>query len=120
MSRRVVITGCGVVSPLGNSKEALWDALYAGKSGVGELQQFSTATLPMKYGGEVRDFSGKIDDFGPLPPAQKKTIRKGLKVMCREIQMGVAAAQLSLVDAGLTGCSCDRTGSVSSSGRTTS
>ncbi|MDG2381219.1 MAG: beta-ketoacyl-[acyl-carrier-protein] synthase family protein [Pirellulaceae bacterium] len=112
MSRRVVITGCGVVSPLGNTKETLWQALCAGESGVRPLTQFSTATLPMGYGGEVRDFAGKIDDFGPLAPAQKKTIRKGLKVMCREIKMGVAAAQLALTDAGLGADSCDpeRTG----------
>ncbi len=114
MSRRVVITGCGVVSPLGNTKETLWQALCAGESGVRPLTQFSTATLPMSYGGEVREFAGKIDDFGPLAPAQKKTIRKGLKVMCREIKMGVAAAQLALTDAGLTAEACepDRTGVV--------
>ena len=55
---------------------------------------------------------GKIDDFGNLEPEQKKNIRKGLKVMCREIQMGVAAAQRALQDAGLKpgGYDCDRTG----------
>jgi 3-oxoacyl-[acyl-carrier-protein] synthase II len=57
--------------------------------------------LPVRFGAEARDFTGHIDQFGPLEPQQKKTIRKGLKVMCREIQMGVAAAQLALDEAGL-------------------
>jgi 3-oxoacyl-[acyl-carrier-protein] synthase II len=55
----------------------------------------------MDFAAEVRDFRGKIDDFGPLEKNQKKAIRKNLKVMCRECQMGVAAAQLALDDAGL-------------------
>jgi 3-oxoacyl-[acyl-carrier-protein] synthase II len=58
--------------------------------------------LPSPFGAECREFTGHIDNFGPLDKEMKKTIRKGLKVMCREIQMGVAAAQLALVDAQLT------------------
>ena len=114
MNRRVVITGCGVISPVGNSPEAVWEALSSGRSGVAEVEQFSTETLPIKYVGEVRDFAGKIDDFGTLPPALKKTIRKGLKVMCREIKMGVAAAQLALQNSQLAAedCEPERTGVV--------
>jgi 3-oxoacyl-[acyl-carrier-protein] synthase II len=67
-----------------------------------------TDTLPVKAGGEVRSFTGQIDDFGPLSPAVKKTIRKGLKVMCREIQLGVAAAQWAINDARLDLEACDR------------
>jgi 3-oxoacyl-[acyl-carrier-protein] synthase II len=112
--RRVVITGMGVISPLGITKEALWDAVLAGRSGVGPLRCLPTEHLPVRHGGEAREFSGKIDDFGDLEPEQKKNIRKGLKVMCREIQMGVAAAQRALQDAGLKpgGYDCDRTGVV--------
>ncbi len=99
--RRVVVTGTGLISPLGNSTDALWSSLLAGKSGVEKLSSVPTDYLPVSCGGEARQFSGKIDDFGSLPPALKKQIRKGLKVMCREIQMGVAAAQLALADAGL-------------------
>ena len=65
----------------------------AGRSGVGKLERLPTDHLPMSHGAEARDFTGKIEDFGTLEPDQKKNIRKGLKVMCREIQMGVAAAQ---------------------------
>src|SRR3954452_17544495 len=98
MSRRVVITGMGVISPLGNSKEALWDALVAGQSGVGPLSSSLGESLPARFAAEARQFTGEIDDFGPLDKEQKKAIRKGLKLMCRESQMGVAAAQLALSD----------------------
>ncbi len=54
----------------------------------------------MKYAGEARQFTGEIDDFGPLAADRKKAIKKGLKVMCRETRMAVAAAQLALGDAG--------------------
>ena len=99
--RRVVITGMAVISPLGNSKEALWEALSAGRSGVGPLTMLPPGTLPVSVAAEAREFLGKIDDFGPLEKEQKKAIRKGLKVMCRECQMAVAAAQRALQDAGL-------------------
>ncbi len=101
MSRRVVITGCGVISPLGKTKDAFWDALRAGQSGVDRLELLPSDNLPVKCGGEASDFTGHIDDFGSLAPACKKAIRKGLKVMCREIKMGVAATQWSLADAQL-------------------
>ncbi|HWA98573.1 MAG TPA: beta-ketoacyl-[acyl-carrier-protein] synthase family protein [Pirellulales bacterium] len=111
--RRVVITGLGLISPLGNTPEALWDALANGRSGVAPL----TLTPPLSiapFGGEAREFTGEIDGFGPLEPEKKKAIRKGLKVMCRESQMGVAAAQRAIADAGLQAGAFDpeRTGVV--------
>ncbi len=113
-ARRVVITGMGLISPLGNTKELLWDALSAGRSGVGPLQCLPTDHLPISHGAEAREFHGNADDFGALEPDQKKSIRKGLKVMCREIQMGVAAAQRAFQDAGLKpgAYDSDRTGVV--------
>src|SRR5690554_1343403 len=99
--RRVVITGLGLVSPIGSSKESVWDALMSGKSGVGALEAVPSKFLPTHIAAEAREFTGDIDNFGPLEKEQKKAIRKGLKVMCRECQMGVAAAQLALSDAGL-------------------
>ncbi|HVX10523.1 MAG TPA: beta-ketoacyl-[acyl-carrier-protein] synthase family protein [Pirellulales bacterium] len=98
---RVAITGVGLVSPLGNTKEALWQRLSAGQSGVGALSSLPTGALPVPFAAEARDFTGHVDNFGPLEGEQKKSIRKGLKVMCRECQMGVAAAQLALADARL-------------------
>jgi 3-oxoacyl-[acyl-carrier-protein] synthase II len=113
-SRRVVITGLGLISPLGNSPEVLWDALTSGRSGVRRLRSLPTNHLPTAHGAEAVDFAGRIEDFGPLEKEQKRSIRKGVKVMCREIQMGVAAAQLALANAGLSPGSYDpdRTGVV--------
>lgn len=112
--RRVVITGLGVISPLGSSRQGLWESLQTGRSGVGLMQCLPPTSLPTHFAAEVRDFSGKIEDFGVLGGEQKRTIRKGLKVMCREIQMGVAAAQLALQDARLAvgGYDSQRTGVV--------
>ncbi len=110
--RRVVVTGMGVVCPLGNTWEALSEALHAGRSGVGPLTMVPPDSFPMSFGAEATEFSGKIDDFGPLEKDQKKAIRKGLKVMSRECRMGVAAAQRALADAELAPGSYDpeRTG----------
>ena len=101
MSRRVVITGLGLVSPLGNSPARLWEALLAGKSGIGTLTSVPGGTLPTRFGGEAREFTGAIDDFGPLEKTFARNIKKSLKMMCREIQMGVAVAQLAMGDASL-------------------
>lgn len=98
-SRRVVITGLGLISPLGNTPEALWDALTSGRSGVAQLSQMPETPVA-SFGAEAKPWNGEIDDFGPLEGEKKKAIRKGLKVMCRESQMGVAAAQRALHDAG--------------------
>ncbi len=100
-SRRVVITGMGLISPLGSTKEALWDGLSQGRSGVTAVSSGPPGGLPVSIAAEARQFTGEIDDFGALEKEQKKAIRKGLKVMCRECQMGVAAAQLALADADL-------------------
>ncbi|NQT38866.1 MAG: beta-ketoacyl-[acyl-carrier-protein] synthase family protein [Planctomycetes bacterium] len=100
--RRVVITGLGVVSPLGNGVESVWTALAEGNSGVGPLTAFSPASLPVDFAAEAWDFKGEINDFGALSKEQKRAIRKGLRLMCRECQMGVAAAQMALADAGVS------------------
>lgn len=112
--RRVVITGLGVISPLGNTPAALWEALMAGRSGVQRLSMFPTDFFPMSFAGEACGFTGSIEDFGPLEGEQKKAIRKGLKTICREAQMGIAACQLAMTDAGLKQGTFDphRTGAV--------
>ena len=99
-SRRVVITGLGLVCPLGLTTEDLWNGLLAGTSAVVPLQSFPSGGLPLHHAAEARCFSGDIADFGPLDGERKKAIRKGLKVMCRESQMAVAAAQRALHDCG--------------------
>jgi 3-oxoacyl-[acyl-carrier-protein] synthase II len=112
--RRAVITGLGLICPLGNTPAALWEALLAGRSGIDRVSFFPTDFFPMSFAGEARNFTGAIDDFGPLEGEQKKAIRKGLKTICREAQMGIAAAQRAMFDAGLTQGKFDpeRTGAV--------
>jgi len=99
--RRIVITGIGLISPFGNTKEALWEGLAEGRSAVGPISLPIPPDSRARFAGEARDFTGHINDFGPLEKDQKKAIRKGLKVMCRETQMAVAAAQLAVSDATL-------------------
>jgi 3-oxoacyl-[acyl-carrier-protein] synthase II len=99
-NRRVVITGLGLISPLGNSPAALWAALMEGRSGVAVSSLLPADRQPLKYAAEARAFTGEIEDFGPLEKERKKAIKKGLKVMCRETRMAVAAAQLAIADAG--------------------
>lgn len=96
----VVITGMGVVSPLGNSADELIEALRNGDSGIRPLTQLPTQAYSVNHAAEAIHFTGKIDDYGPLEKAMQRTIKKGSKVMCREIEMGVAAAQLALHQAG--------------------
>jgi 3-oxoacyl-[acyl-carrier-protein] synthase II len=108
MPRRVVITGTGLVSPLGNSPEKLCSALRAGQSGVRELSSLPGDVLPSRFGAEAAEFTGAIEDFGPLEKAMSRNIKKSLKMMCREMQMGVAVAQLALTDAKLPLATLDR------------
>jgi 3-oxoacyl-[acyl-carrier-protein] synthase II len=98
--RRVVITGIGVICPLGNSPEKMWEHLSTGRTGIDTLQNFPKLESLINYGGEAKQFTGQIDDFGTLRKDQKKAIRKGLKVMCRETMMAVAAAQHAISDSG--------------------
>lgn len=109
IQRRVVITGVGFVSPLGSTKDSLWEALDEGRSGVGPLTVVPSEGLPVAFAAEAGQFRGHIDDFGPLQKEQKKAIRKGLKVMCRECQMGVASAQMAMADAGIPAAGLDPT-----------
>ncbi len=107
-SRRVVITGVGVVCPLGNDPDSLLQRLRDGISGIGPLSFVSPGVLAIDSGCEAAEFTGDISDYGPLDKQLQRTIRKGSKVMCREIEMGVAVAQLAMNDAGLTPENRDR------------
>ena len=54
--RRVVVTGLGIVSPVGSSVEAAWKAILAGESGIGPVTRFDVSAFPVRFGGHVRDF----------------------------------------------------------------
>ena len=99
-SRRVVITGLGAISPLGNNSEQMWQALAEEKSGIDFLATNPQIEDHVLFGGEATGFSGNIDDFGELNKTAKKTIRKALKVMCRETMMAIASAQSAVADGG--------------------
>jgi 3-oxoacyl-[acyl-carrier-protein] synthase II len=90
--REIVITGLGIVSPIGIGVDPFWEALAAGRSGIRLVDLFDASSLQVRFGGQVPDFDGKLY----VRP------RKSLKVMSREIQMGFAAADLAMADAGLS------------------
>lgn len=108
MNRRVVITGIGVICPLGMTPQEIWQHVSEGRSGVRELSLVPADAFPMSFGAEARGFTGAIEDFGPLDKSLARTIRKNLKVMCREMQLGIAAAQRALADSGLVLDQLDR------------
>ena len=104
--QRIVITGMGQISPLGLTREQLWEGLSSGKSGVEALTQLPPDS-PVSFGGEAREFVSDIDNYGVLSKDVKKNIRKGQKVMSRETRLGLAAAQRALHDAGFEGPATD-------------
>lgn len=91
MERRVVITGLGVVSPVGNGKEEFWNNLLAGKPGVGPITQFDATDFPVRIAGEVKDFD----------PVALAGDRKTVRHMDRYTQFAVAAAKMAVADAKL-------------------
>ena len=88
--RRVVITGLGIVSPVGNDVATAWKNIVEGKSGIGPLTHFDASTFPTRIAGEVRDFD----------PAQY-VAPKDVKKMDPFIHYGIAASVQALADAGL-------------------
>ena len=87
MDQRVVITGMGVISPLANDVKSFWDALLAGKSGIGAVTHFDASDYPSRIAGEVKDFD-------PLDYMDKRDARR----MDRFVQFAVAAAKMALED----------------------
>ena len=88
---RVVITGVGVVSPVGIGKDAFWRNLIEGRTGIGFLKSVSNDRLPCRLAAEIADFN-------PLDHIRRKKL---LKVMSRDIQLGVSAGALAMGDARL-------------------
>lgn len=90
MERRVVITGVGMVTPLGTGTEKTWKGLLEGRSGIRRITQFDSAVFPCQIAGEVSDF--EIDKFIEI---------KEQKKMDRFIHLGVAAATMAMEDSKL-------------------
>lgn len=105
--RRVVVTGLGVVSPLGTGVEKTWDGLIHGRSGIDRITRFDASDLPTQIAGEVRDFN-------PEEYIDKKEIKK----MDLFIQYGLAASGEALADSGfeITSENAERVGVIVGSG----
>ena len=95
-TKRVVITGAGIISPIGIGRDEFWDGIAARKSGVSKIELMSGSALPGHVAGECKEFTDTT--------AKKQYLtaqRKSIKVMCREIQLGVASAHLALANSEL-------------------
>lgn len=97
MKRRIVITGLGVVSPIGIGRESFWDALKNGRSGAGLVSFFDTTDYPCKIDAEVKGFD-------PEQFIEKKQVRR----MDRFTQYAYAAADMAIKDSGLDTASVDK------------
>lgn len=89
--RRVVVTGLGMLSPLGNDVETTWSNILAAKSGISEITLFDAANFNTKIAGEVKNFD--VEQYIPKKEAKK---------MDRFIQLGIAAGIQALKDSGFT------------------
>jgi 3-oxoacyl-[acyl-carrier-protein] synthase II len=90
--RRVVLTGMGLVTPLGLDAPSNWAALAAGRSGVRRIREYDPSNLPVQFGGEV-------DQFDARSHLDKKD-RKRVAPMPRTFHLAVVAAQFAMADAG--------------------
>ena len=88
--RRVVVTGLGCVSPIGNTVEQSWSSLLAGRSGIDAITQFDASAFACRFAGEVKGFN--IGDYMP---------EKEARHMDRFIHLGLAAADQAVRDSGL-------------------
>jgi 3-oxoacyl-[acyl-carrier-protein] synthase II len=88
--RRVVVTGLGIVCPVGSGVEETWRGILAGKSGIGPITQFDASTFPTRFAGEVKNFE-------PEKWMEKKEARRN----DRFIHLGMAAAEMAMKDSGL-------------------
>lgn len=90
LNKRAVITGMGVISPVGNTLEEFWNHLVEGRSGIDFVTRFDVSEMPTKVAGEVKNFE-------PTDWLDKKESRR----MDRFVQLAVAAAKMAIADAGL-------------------
>src|ERR1700683_4197140 len=89
-TRRAVIPGLGILSPIGLDAASFWHSLHAGKSGIRPITTFDAGGLPVRFAGEIPDFDVK--------KYVEKKDRRSLRLMARTIELAVSAAQLALND----------------------
>jgi 3-oxoacyl-[acyl-carrier-protein] synthase II len=88
--RRVVITGLGIVSPVGSTVKSAWDTVLAGQSGIGPITRFDVSAFPVRFGGQVRDFD--VAQYMPSKEARR---------MDDFMHYGVAAGVQAVSDSGI-------------------
>lgn len=88
--RRVVVTGLGMLSPLGPDVASSWQGILAGNSGIGPIEHMDVSAFATRFGGSVRDF--KVEDYLPAKEARKMDLF---------IQYGLAASFQAIRDSGL-------------------
>src|SRR3954447_21930963 len=93
MSNRVVITGIGVICPIGIGTKPFWENLLAGQCGIRKIQNYDASGFKCQIAGECPPY--KVGDYVP------KSYRKATKVMARDIELAVVAADEAFKDAGL-------------------
>uniref|UniRef100_A0A1G9L8U7 3-oxoacyl-[acyl-carrier-protein] synthase 2 n=1 Tax=Dendrosporobacter quercicolus TaxID=146817 RepID=A0A1G9L8U7_9FIRM len=90
MKKRVVVTGLGAITPIGTGKDEFWQALLAGKSGIGSITRFDASEYRTRVAGEVKDFE-----------PEKYIDKKEAKRMDRCTQFAVAATRMAFEDSGM-------------------
>lgn len=105
--RRVVVTGVGLVTPLGTGTQKTWGNICAGTSGVGLITRFDTSEYAVKIAAEVKDF--QVEDF------IEKKLAKHLDLF---VQYAIAAARLAFADSGaiIDESNCQRVGVITGCG----
>jgi 3-oxoacyl-[acyl-carrier-protein] synthase II len=88
--RRVVVTGLGIVSPVGSTVPTAWDAILSGQSGIGPIQRFDVSAFPVRFGGEVKGFE-----------LEKYITPKEARRMDPFMHYGVAAGIQAVADSGI-------------------
>ncbi len=88
--KKVVVTGIGVITPIGTGMDAFWNSLINGKSGISEITRFDTERYPTRIAGEIKDFDPK--EYMPEGLANS---------LCRYSQLGYSAVKMAVQDAGL-------------------
>jgi len=106
--RRVVITGLGIVSPVGSTVVSAWDAILRGESGIGPITRFDVSAFPVRFGGQVKDFD--LDQYITSKEARR---------MDDFMHYGVAAGIQAVTDSGIDFSKVDptRCGAVCCRGR---
>jgi 3-oxoacyl-[acyl-carrier-protein] synthase II len=87
---KVVVTGIGVITPIGTGIDSFWESLINGKSGISEITRFNTERYPTRIAGEIKDF--KPEEHMPYDLAEN---------LCRYSQLGFSATKMAIQDAGL-------------------